>query len=157
MYVFIYSSICNFHAYMTWLRQKEPSDWLQMIPCWKKCIYDLRGAQESPKNHIQMQCRVQVQQFLDKCNNIQICLMKIAKTFKYINRYFRVHQKYICEPYFFICGLIGTLNISVCTEEHFCGERHLYLNPKIHMLMLLCAFIHFEANLTPYSPTGKKK
>ena len=56
--------------------------------------------------------------------------------------------------YFLIYGLIlhlhMTVSICVCIEMYLWEESHLYMNHKIQVWILLCAFINIDTKITPY-------
>ena len=54
---------------------------------------------------------------------------------------------------FLIYGLIlhlhMTVSICVCIEMYLWEESHLYMNHKIQVWILLCAFINIDTKITP--------
>lgn len=53
----------------------------------------------------------------------------------YLKQYFCVHQKYVWERYYLICGFVLPLyTMKIIVNVHRkCEESHLYLNPEIHL------------------------
>ena len=167
-------------AFLWLAERRETSDWLQILPCWKKRICGSRHVRGVSKRfthkcsdvhkcravcecrfnslwinitiYIQMQgfsqmqrsLWMQIQQFVNKYHNKHICFKRKLQIILNID----------------ICGfplqIYKTSNICVCIRNTFVNfekylwvERHLYINPSIHLWILLCAFIYYETDLTP--------